>query len=152
MEEYLKNSLFEGIISKREVQILSDNQLIDKSNTVLISIVDPDVEYLDSEVTKNFKGYIGLKFWDIEEQIGNYSPISTLQAEEIRDFIVKNQDKKFLIHCMAGQSRSAGVACAVECIVNFDGDVYNYQTGSSDVKAHPRYYPNLTVFDKICKG
>ena len=75
--------------------------------------------------------------------------ITNEQGLIIREFIEKHKDKRFMIHCAAGVSRSAGVGCAVECIVNFEGSAYYYQTGSSDIKAHSRYSPNYTVFRAI---
>lgn len=149
MREYLKNDLFEGIVSKKEFLALNNFGELDKQNIVLIAIHDPDTNIHSDEVIKNFSDSIQMKFWDVEKDFGKYKPISKSQALKLRKFILKNKSKKFLIHCMAGQSRSAGVACAVECLVNFDGNAYDYQTGHSDVKSHKRYSPNYTVFDRL---
>ena len=149
LKPYLKNDMFEGIVGKNEFILLNKVDVIDRTNTVVIAIHDPDSNFHDRENIEGFKDVLELKFWDIEEQIGNYEPISDKQSKEIFDFISKHKDSKFLIHCHAGMSRSAGVACAVECIKNFDGEVYNYKTSSSEVKNFPRYHPNWSVFDKI---
>jgi len=152
LENYLKNDLFEGIIGKQDYLNLYNEDVIDKFNTVLISIHDPDSMVHPESKLQGFKDVLQIQFWDVEDDIGKYVVISDEQGKIIRDFIEKNKNSKFLIHCAAGQSRSAGVACAVECIVNFDGDKYAYQTGSSDVKKHERYSPNLAVFDAIIKS
>ena len=151
LKPYLKNELFEAIVGKAEFILLEEAGVIDKENTVLIAIHDPDAANHNPENIKGFKDVLEIKFWDIEESFASYKPITAEQGKEIREFIEANKTSKFLIHCHAGMSRSAGVACAVECIVNFDGVPYYYQTGSSEVKAFNRYHPNFTVFDAIVK-
>ena len=149
LESYLKNDLFEGIIGKMDYLNLYDADTIDKLNTVLISIHDPDREVHPESKIEGFKDDLQIQFWDVEDDIGKYVIISDEQGKVIRDFIQKNKTSKFLIHCAAGQSRSTGVGCAVECIVNFNGSRYDYRTGSSDVKRLERYNLNLAVFDAI---
>ncbi len=149
LKPYLKNDLFEGIIGKQEFILLSEADVVDKSNTVVIAIHDPDAEFHNPKDVKGFKDVLEMKFWDVEEPIGRITPITSEQGKEIKEFIEKNKESKFLIHCHAGMSRSAGVACAVECIVNEDSNVYYYSTGHSDVKDFSRYHPNYKVFDVI---
>lgn len=150
LKPFLKNNLFEGIIGKRELAMLSDECLIEKKGTVLIGIHDPDSGFNPTDVTHGFDDVLEVKFWDTEGGEGEaHPPISSIQGLEIREFIEKHKDKRFLIHCHAGMSRSAGVGCAVECIVNYHGDVYSFKTGLSDVKDFERYYPNWKVFDTI---
>jgi predicted protein tyrosine phosphatase len=154
---YLSNDLFQGIIGKEEFKLMYKNLSEElKSNLVLISITEPDNEYIEENFKQGFYDVLETKFWDIEEDIVSednkkYLKITKEEGTKIKNFIFKNKNKKFLIHCAAGVSRSAGVACSVECIVNFDGNVYEYQTSYSDVKSHPRYSANLSVFDSICK-
>lgn len=151
LESYLKNDLFEGIIGKLDYLNLYNADELDKFDTVLIAIHEPgQLVHPDSKI-EGFSDVLQINFWDIEEEFGHYKPLTKEQGTEIRKFIEKNKTKKFLVHCAAGQSRSAGVACAVECIVNFDGDDYAYKTGSSDVKSHSRYSPNYTLYEKIIK-
>ena len=47
----------------------------------------------------HFADVLELKFWDVEEDIGNYKIITDEQAKQIYDFIIKNKDKEFLINC-----------------------------------------------------
>ncbi len=151
-EKYIINNLFKAVYSKNEfIQELSTLTEDERSKLVVISIHDIGAELFSEQTFLGFEDYIQMEFWDIEEAFGNYKPITKAQGKELNEFIWANKDKRFLIHCAAGQSRSAGVACAVECIVNFDGDNYAYLTGDSDVKTYPRYSPNLTVYDAIIK-
>lgn len=151
LKNYLKNELFEGITSRREFLLLHENGLISK-DVACITIHDPDIELHSVDITSKYDNIIQMRFWDVEEDFANYKACTPEEGKELYDFINANKDKKFFIHCMAGQSRSAGVACAVECIVNFGNNVYEYKTGKSDVTNHPRYSPNWMVFDAICKN
>ena len=152
--------IIEAIISRNEMRCAIYQNIIDKQNLVLISISEPVLEHyndealLDNEV-KDFKDSLRVTFWDIEEDFGNYKIITDEQAKEIQDFIIKNIDNKFIINCQAGKSRSAAVGKAIECITTFgigEEAKYNYLTSfNSEISAHSRYCPNLTVFDKIVK-
>jgi len=148
LQNYIKNDLFQGIVSRQEFLLLHNEGLI-PSDTAIICIHDPDIEFHDKMIMRSYVEALQIRFWDIEEAIGKYTPITDEQGKLIRKFIERNKDRSFLVHCMAGQSRSAGVGCAIECIVNFNGSKYDYLTGASDVKKHERYSPNLVVFDAI---
>ena len=149
LKPYLKNDLFEGIVGKTEYLTLYNADVIDKVGTVLICIDDPGrADHPDFKV-QGFDDVIQIKFWDVEDAIGQYIPLSDEDGKVLNEFITRNKDKRFMIHCAAGMSRSAGCACAVECIVNHNGNIYEYKTSHSDVTAFKRYHPNWTVFDKI---
>jgi len=148
----VSTNLIKGIISLNEFKYIKDT--INKENLVLISISEPkqngyEDETLSDTDVKDFKDSIRVKFWDVEEDIDEYKVISDSVAKELHDFIIKNKNNKFLIHCKAGQSRSAGVGMAVECLINHDGDKYQYILKGSDITKNPRYSPNFTVYDKI---
>jgi predicted protein tyrosine phosphatase len=156
----ISTNTIEAIISRNEIIQCIEQGVLDKENLVLISISEPIVDgYEDESLTdtqiQGFKDSLMVKFWDIEEDFGNYKIISDEIAKRIQDFIVKNIDNRFIIHCRAGQSRSAGVGKAVECLKFFgkgEEAKYNYLTSfNSEISAHSRYSPNLTVFDKIVK-
>lgn len=144
----ISNDLFLGIVGRKEVEHFTKFDY-DLSNVVLISVTDPGSNPLDSNVTKNFFESLNIQFWDIEEKIGNYDVLTNEQAIELNKFIMQNKDLKFLINCEAGISRSAGVGLAIECLINYDGSLYDHQTSHSDIKAHPRYSPNRVVYNKI---
>ena len=70
--------------------------------------------------------------------------ISNEKAKAIKEFIIKNRDKKFLIHCSAGISRSAAVGMAVEKLL------CNVFTKEDSVfMKYERYEPNMFVYHKI---
>ena len=155
----ISTPLIEAIISRNEIiELINANH--DMSDLVLISISEPvfegyhDEALTDSQVA-NFKDSLRVKFWDITDPIGHYDIISDETALLLQQFILSHISDRFIIHCRAGQSRSAGVGKAIECIKHFGiGETarYNYQTSfSSEIDAHPRYFPNLTVFNKLIK-
>lgn len=142
----VSNELFLCIVGAHEIGRV---KVSNPDNTVLISITEPGGESIPAEIKQNYHDTCEVKFWDTTQPIGPYDIIGVDIATQIKDFIVKYKDKRFAIHCKAGISRSAAVACAVECIVLFDGDWYQYATWTSPVKTHWRYMPNKTVFDVI---
>src|SRR6187455_857679 len=102
-------------MSNREVIILGLEQfersvlprLDEFKDTFFISILDPDDEDNLHATTNNFKTW---KFYDIEQDINSYKAITFDQAEEICEYIQENQDKRLIVHCTAGVSRSSAIA------------------------------------------
>lgn len=151
--------IFESVESRKE--LLRNYRMYDYEDA-LISIWSPgDYTKLINEDPKSIKDYekmrsffdihIRQEFWDTEDNVPGYDSISAEQAKDLAEFIVTNKDKKFVIHCDAGQSRSAGVALAVECIIKYNGDKYLFSTAKETpfVGRSPRYSPNYFVYDKI---
>lgn len=162
--ETISTKTIEAIISREEMQCAIHQDVIDKENLVLISISEPVLaHYSDESLTdldvQGFKDSLRVKFWDIEEDFGDYKIITDEQAKIIQNFILvnlrKDSETRFIVHCKAGKSRSAAVGRAIECIKFFgigDEAKYSYKTCfNSEISAHSRYTPNLTVFDKIVK-
>lgn len=161
--ETISTKTIEAIISREEMQCAIHQNVLDKENLVLISIGEPGEHYkysiLSKEEVQGFKDVLQIEFWDIEEDFGDYKIITDEQAKIIQNFILVNLQKdsetRFIVHCKAGKSRSAAVGRAIECIKFFgigDEAKYSYKTCfNSDICAHSRYTPNLTVFDKIVK-
>ena len=58
-------------------------------------------------------------------------------AKKIAKFVSQNRDKIIIVHCDAGQSRSAGVAAAISRYYN------NYDFEYFD---NPRYTPNMRCY------
>ena len=143
----------ECILGLDEMRTFIDSTNV--ANLALISVTDPGSEPLPLSYCTKFKAYLQVQFWDVEEPINQYTPIDQTTAHTIQQFILANLDSPFAINCMAGRSRSAGIGKAIECIKFFGiGDTakFNYQTSfNSEIDAHSRYYPNLTVFDSIVK-
>ena len=159
--ETISTSTIEAVCSRVEILELIETNQLDKENLVLISISEPVLNHYNDEAltdddVKGFKDSLRTKFWDVEEDFDKtYVVIPDEVAKEIQEFILKNIDNRFIVHCRAGQSRSAGVARAIEQLKFFgigEEAKYNYKTCfNSDISAHSRYTPNLTVFDKIVK-
>ena len=130
------------MLSKHIVDILSRKEIekqykkLDK-NIALISISDPNQENLNLNY---FKNELYLQFYDLEYSMDNYPAISKEQAKEIKEFILKHD--KFIINCIAGQSRSAGIGLAIEYLKG--ENVFNSQILKED-----RFFPNLFVFEQI---
>ncbi len=148
--------LFEAVIGRNEM--MRDYKMLDY-DAAFIGLWSPgdydDLEkkepaiYLDYQRTMTFfKRNIRLEFWDTEDNVPGYDTISSKQADTLVDFIDQNLDRTFAIHCDAGQSRSAGVALAIECIIGYKGNRYLAGLDSSYTDAE-RYSPNRKVFDKI---
>lgn len=149
---WLSNEQFHAVYGQMDyLKDYNGDTIPNKEEMALIAIKDPGQTPHPAEKIQGFADVLQIQFWDIEESLGRYEAITKEQGSIIEDFIIKNKDKRFLVHCAAGQSRSAGVACAIECIANYDGDSYGYKTGYSAIKAFDsdRYSPNWTVYDAI---
>lgn len=168
----VSTTIIEAIISREEIIYLLDNNKIDKSNLVLISISDPFDKNTDKGFNKmlnnkqidGFKDVLQLSFWDIEEDFCKYKVISNENANLIRNFILKNIDNRFIINCEFGRSRSAAIGKAVECIKYFGlgqeakdkyfslfnseiDKIMIFDKKENEIKN--RYIINKLVFDKI---
>ncbi len=148
--------LFENVISRNE--LILDYKQYDYT-AALISLWTPgdwiDFQETEPEIIKSynkardyFETSIRQDFWDTEDNVPGYETISEEQALELVHFILDNRDRTFMIHCDAGQSRSAGVALAIECILNHAGNQFAFALSPSFTD-HERYSPNRRVFDKI---
>lgn len=114
---------------------------------ILISITDPydgtsrkdcgEAVLFHSEQRKDV---LRLSFFDISETVGNTTPMSEVQANEVFQFVSKWKDDIGLIvvHCEAGISRSAGVAAALSKWIN-DDDMFFFET----------YCPNNLVYNRV---
>lgn len=108
-----------------------------KKSTLAISITDPWNPPVDYSVNPNILG-LSLQFEDSE----TFAGISREDAQKIAQFINKHKDsyKNIVVHCEAGQSRSAGVAAAIG----------EYLNGSSDfVFKSSKYHPSMRCYEYI---
>ena len=149
MLDTVRSDIIEAIISLKEFK---NGSGFKKNGLVAISILDPNNNEDMSEFYKEFDDFLQIKFWDAEENDPNEEPLTLKDGEIIAKFIESNKDKKFVVHCSAGISRSAGVGLAIEAIVRHHGDKYTAAMFHSDVKNNRRYSPNRTVYDKILIG
>lgn len=148
----IQTKLVRAVLGRGEIIEYSKNNFEDiniDDNTVLISITDPDKNILPNDITDKFKDSLSIQFWDIEEKIHDIEPISIEEAKIIKDFIKKNKNNNFVIHCEAGISRSAGVAMGVFMLIEHDGNKYEFSIAPNPIRNHHRYHPNLKVFDMI---
>lgn len=113
-----------------EIVVMNRQQAIEychtphKEQSIIISIYTPCEEYHDEPFMSTIIGngvyeICRVEFFDID----NHYPISTGRmtmdhAEIIADTIERNLDKKIIVHCDAGQSRSAGIAAAISKYYN----------------------------------
>lgn len=108
-----------------------------KMSSLLISIIDPNRDDLEDQLSSRYRDMLTLKFSDsncpdFDETIFNLS-----HANEIVDFLNKH-DKSFdflVVHCTAGISRSAAVASGILFWFGMDNSKYKK---SKDYK--PNYY------------
>ena len=112
--------------------------------TAIISITDTDKADVIFEKNEA-NGIIAvrrLKFDDVERDYKNEHCITKEDAESIVKFVNKNKNKvdKFIVHCEAGVSRSAGVGAAIMKALN--GDDW-------DVFKNPLKCPNMKCYRTV---
>ena len=113
--------------------------------TAIISITDVDkIGVIFSDNPNNgIRAILRLKFDDVEKNFArNENCITREDGEAIVNFVNKNKNKvdKFIVHCEAGVSRSAGVCAAIMKAINGDDwDIFN----------NPRFCPNMTCYRTV---
>jgi predicted protein tyrosine phosphatase len=142
------------ILGRHDVEILDDPDYfvwpIDRNRTyAYLSISDTPRTKVDSPLihNKNCKGYFHVAFMDSEHEDYIYKRVRSLrdkQAEQIADFILSvwNDVEVFVAQCEAGISRSAGVAKAIDDVLN----------GGTLHIGLPNYNPNMLVYNKVRKA
>ncbi len=86
------------------------------NNTVVISINSTNGECYPLKIDRNSSKVLTLRFDDVtavKKRIygeGEHTPITSDQAAELCNFIERNKESNFIIHCQAGISRSGAVA------------------------------------------
>ena len=109
--------------------------------TAIISITDTDkadVIFEKNEIN-GIRAVLRLKFDDVERDYKNEHCITKEDAENIVKFVNKNKNKvdKFIVHCEAGVSRSAGVGAAIMKAINGDDwVVFNNPTMCPNMKCY----------------
>lgn len=109
----------------------------------IVSIGTPHEDYEEKPFcsTNNVVGICCVNFFDLD----NTYPIKEglmeyKDAKKIVDFVSKYKDKIIIVHCDAGQSRSAGVAAALSKYYNND---------DSEYFNNPRFTPNMWCYKLI---
>lgn len=127
------------VFSEREIQKFTTDK-----KYAIISIQDPDCDFIALQKPKNCLGINLHKFYDFDKPTGqkNYDLwlFEKQDAEKIISFIesIKNDIEILCINCVAGISRSAGVAGALAKIYNNDDSEY-----------FKKYCPNMLVYRSI---
>ena len=111
---------------------------------IIISISTPHVEYSEfpfCTATNNVIDICEVQFFDLD----NTYPIKKglmefKDAKKIVGFVSNYKDKIIIVHCDAGQSRSAGVAAALSKYYNND---------DSEYFDNPRFTPNMWCYRQI---
>lgn len=128
------------------VQVLSRKQFEDYAakmhnhNTLVISISSFNEPIISDELLKhpcNKSLIVYRAVFDDTDKPEN--GMSSIQAMEIAEFIKHNMRNcnKIIVHCGAGQSRSAGVAAAI--LKYFNGD-------DTQIFDNRRYTPNMRCY------
>ena len=131
-------------------------QTVHKTDSVIISISTPNVEYTNTiEVNEKISGVLDvleLSFMDSDnpgknDVYGNPTTINDLMSNEdarkVVGFVEKYKDKLILVHCDTGISRSSAVAAAI--LKHYAGD-------DSVIFDNPMYNPNRWVYRKVMEA
>ena len=119
--------------------------------SVIISISDPSLEYDEAPFRteeNRVEDILPLCFSDADGPGKDVYGLDVEEADLMQDedarrvarFVLENRDKRIIVHCDAGISRSAGVGAA---IVNyFTGDARRFFESG-------QYEPNMWCFSKV---
>jgi predicted protein tyrosine phosphatase len=127
-----------------------------KTDSVIISISTPNVDYSDCIIESNKENRVvdilPIEFMDADnpgndDVYGNPTTIDDLMSDEdakkIVAFVKKYKDKRILVHCDAGISRSSAVAAAI----------LKHYTGDDSMIFDSRWYnPNRWVYRKVLEA
>ena len=140
-----------------EVYVMSRESAVEycrgkhREPAVIISISDPSREYDEAPFCtreNRVADILPLCFSDAEEpgkdvyglDVEEEDLMQDEDARKVARFVLDNRDKRILVHCDAGISRSAGVGAA---IVNyFTGDARRFFESG-------QYEPNMWCFSKV---
>lgn len=114
----------------------------------IISINDTTGKWSSPWFNEDHDNVIRLWFDDVLEDgdtISKYNRVglkaTNAQLNDIIDFIERNEDKKFIIHCSAGVSRSGAVGMYITRLLKRSVKKY--------LKHNPRVKPNLMILSRI---
>ncbi len=106
--------------------------------SAIVSIATPSAEYDGTNIYRSrynkIHAILRLQFDDVED--GN-DVITIDDAKKIHSFIEANKNRKIIVHCDAGISRSAGIAAAL--MKHYNGD-------DTPIFNNPKYVPNMKCY------
>lgn len=148
------NNIKIGVLSR--YQALEYCQIKHKTDSVIISISTPDVDYKDMIIAPDKENRVidllELCFMDCDKPgevdvYGTPTTIDNLMSDEdahkVVEFVERYKDKRILVHCDAGISRSSAVAAAI--LKHYTGD-------DSMIFDSHWYNPNRWVYRKVLKA
>ena len=115
------------------------------SIVISISAYDEQPPVILNNPRNGILGVLPLKFNDTSNPEPAALGISWTQAMQIATFIRNSKElvDKIVVHCGAGQSRSAGVAAAIlKYYTNDDTDIYD----------NPKYTPNNLCYRRVLEA
>lgn len=127
----------------------------------IISIFEPTETILPLELYESFNSHLILTFADIRKKIEDTNlslnekeelsklEIQNKDFEILKDYILNNKDKKFIINCQVGVSRSAAIGIILENLLNDNQIDIDLETNK--ILSHWRYSPNPIILEKYFK-
>ena len=124
----------------------------------IISIFEPTETILPIELYESFNSHLILTFSDIRKKIEDTNlslnekeelsklEIQNKDFEILKDYILNNKDKKFIINCQVGVSRSAAIGIILENLLN-DNQI-DIDLEMNKILSHWRYSPNPIILEK----
>lgn len=124
----------------------------------IISIFEPTETILPIELYESFNSHLILIFADIRKKIEDTNlslnekeelsklEIQNKDFEILKDYILNNKDKKFIINCQVGVSRSAAIGIILENLLN-DNQI-DIDLEMNKILSHWRYSPNPIILEK----
>ena len=130
------------ILNRKEAKKFSYESHDFKSAIISITDTDKADVIFEKNEANGIKAVLRLKFDDVERDYKNEHCITKEDAENIVKFVNKNKNKvdKFIVHCEAGVSRSAGVGAAIMKALN--GDDW-------DIFKNPLKCPNMKCYRTV---
>ena len=139
------------ILSKRRFDNFIKQNFIDDNNVeglkdyAFISILNSpnntwfgDDDYFFTSVFKlQHENVLILTFDDVENQSPGNIPFSEEMADMVLDFVNKNKERDFIIHCAAGISRSGAIGSFINNYVQWDFQRFKIE--------NPQIQPNARV-------
>ena len=128
---------------------INDSTVENFKNTAFISIHNTKDDYKYA-FSKNHSNVINLTFDDVEEDMPekHVYAMTMKQANEIIDFIIKNSDKHFILHCTAGISRSGAIGTFIANYFNVDVVKFNLDNPHIIANSHVLKLLNGIMWEK----
>lgn len=126
------------VMNQREAENYSANKQVEPSFMISITSLNQENAKVYATRDNNIFKVLKLSFDDTDNGYG----MTLNDANKIKDFIIEAIEhvELIIVHCGAGQSRSAGVAAAIlKYLYNDDSQIFN----------NPRYTPNMRCYSMV---